>query len=62
MSRMSSSLVGAWPVTRGTGEHFRRAMDSPPVNLGREMMGVEMSVSSVKTFFENNLMFVLMKY
>ena len=24
-----------------TGEHIRRAMDSPPVNLGREILGLE---------------------
>ena len=29
-----------------TGEHIWRPMESPPVNLGREIMGVEMSVSS----------------
>jgi len=44
MSNMSNSLVGS--LGSDTGEHIRRAMDSPPVNIGREIMGLEIPVSA----------------
>merc|ERR1712142_185990 len=47
MSNMSSSLVGS--LGSDTGEHIRRAMDSPPVNLGREIMGLEVPASSARS-------------
>ena len=47
MSNMSSSLVGS--LGSDTGEHIRRAMDSPPVNIGREIMGLEIPVSSARS-------------
>ena len=46
MSNMSNSLVGS--LGSDTGEHIRRAMDSPPVNLGREIMGLEIPVSAAR--------------
>ena len=47
MSNMSNSLVGR--LGSDTGEHIRRAMDSPPVNLGREIMGLEIPVSAARS-------------
>ena len=32
-----------------TGEHIRRAMDSPLVNLGREILGLEPTATPVRT-------------
>jgi hypothetical protein len=46
MSNMSNSLVGS--LGSDTGAHIRRAMDSPPVNLGREIMGLEIPVSAAR--------------
>ena len=36
-------LIPAYSTSLGsdTGEHIRRAMDSPPVDLGREILGLE---------------------
>ena len=47
MSNLSNSLVGS--LGSDTGEHIRRAMDSPPVNLGREIMGLEIPASSARS-------------
>ena len=47
MSNMSNSLVGS--LGSDTGAHIRRAMDSPPVNLGREIMGLEIPVSAARS-------------
>ena len=44
---MSNSLVGS--LGSDTGEHIRRAMDSPPVNLGREIMGLEIPASAARS-------------
>ena len=40
-------LVGS--LGSDAGEHIRRAMDSPPVNLGREIMGLEIHVSAARS-------------
>ena len=47
MSNLSNSLVGS--LGSDTGEHIRRAMDSPPVNLGREIMGLEIPASAARS-------------
>ena len=41
MSNISNSLGS------DTGEHIRRAMDSPPVNLGREIQGLDIPHTQV---------------
>ena len=40
-------LVGS--LGSDAGEHIRRAMDSPPVNLGWEIMGLEIHVSAARS-------------
>jgi len=47
MSHMSSSLVGS--LGSETGDHIMRAMDSPPVNIGREIIGLEIPISTARS-------------
>ena len=47
MSNMSNSLVGS--LGSDTGDHIRRALDSPSVNLCREIMGLEIPVSAARS-------------
>ena len=44
---MSNSLVGS--LDSDKGEHIRRATDSPPVNMGREIMGLEKPASAARS-------------